>query len=66
MSSWSWQPRAAVPRWRRVSACAGVKPALIAFELVPQAFTARTWRPALAGTAAGATVMLALSTVLGV
>jgi ZIP family zinc transporter len=45
---------------------AGAMLALIAFELGPQAFTARTWRLALAGTAGGAALMLALSAVIGV
>lgn len=45
---------------------AGAMLALIAFELVPQAFTARTWRMALAGTAGGAAVMIALSAAIGV
>ena len=45
---------------------AGAMLALIAFELVPQAFTARTWRSALAGTMGGAAVMLALSALIGV
>jgi zinc transporter, ZIP family len=45
---------------------AGAMLALVAFELVPQAFTARTWRAALAGTLGGAAVMLALSALIGV
>jgi len=45
---------------------AGAMLALIVFELVPQAFTARTWRMALAGTAGGAALMLALSALIGV
>ena len=45
---------------------AGAMLALIALELVPQAFTARTWTLALAGTAGGAGVMLALSAAIGV
>jgi zinc transporter, ZIP family len=45
---------------------AGAMLALIAFELVPQAFTARTWRMALGGTACGAAVMLMLSAAIGV
>jgi ZIP family zinc transporter len=45
---------------------AGAMLALITFELVPQAFTARTWRLALAGTAGGAALMVALSAVIGV
>lgn len=40
--------------------------ALVVTELLPQAFTAATWRSALAGFAAGAALMLALSAVLGV
>ena len=45
---------------------AGAMLALIVVELIPQAFTARTWRSAVAGTAAGAALMLALSVLLGV
>jgi ZIP family zinc transporter len=45
---------------------AGAMLALIAVELVPQAFTARTWRSAAAGAAIGAGIMLALSAALGV
>lgn len=45
---------------------AGAMLALIVLELVPQAFTARTWRAALAGAAAGAALMLALSAAIGV
>jgi ZIP family zinc transporter len=45
---------------------AGAMLALIAVELVPQAFRRSTWRSALAGTTVGAGVMLALSAVLGV
>ena len=45
---------------------AGAMIALVALELVPQAFTARTWRSALAGAAAGAVAMLALSAAVGV
>ncbi len=45
---------------------AGAMLALIVFELVPQAFTARTWRMALAGTTGGAALMLAMSAVIGV
>jgi hypothetical protein len=33
---------------------------------VPQAFTARTWRSALAGTVAGGALMVSLSVVIGV
>ena len=40
--------------------------ALVTLELVQEAFTARTWRMALAGTAAGGAVMLALSAAIGV
>jgi hypothetical protein len=40
--------------------------ALVALELVPQAFTPRTWRMALVGAAGGAAVMLALSAAIGV
>jgi ZIP family zinc transporter len=45
---------------------AGAMLALVALELVPQAFTRRTWRMALAGAAGGSALMLALSTVIGV
>ena len=45
---------------------AGAMLALVALELVPQAFTRRTWRSALAGAALGAAAMLALSAVVGV
>lgn len=45
---------------------AGAMLALVVLELVPQAFTRRTWRMALAGAAAGAALMLALSAVIGV
>jgi zinc transporter, ZIP family len=45
---------------------AGAMLALVALELVPQAFTRRTWGSALAGTLAGAAVMLALSALVGV
>jgi zinc transporter, ZIP family len=45
---------------------AGAMLALVTLELVPQAFTKRTWRSALAGAAAGALVMLALSAAVGV
>jgi zinc transporter, ZIP family len=45
---------------------AGAMLALVAFELVPQAFTRRTWRPALFGTGLGALAMLALSAAVGV
>ena len=45
---------------------AGAMLALIAFELAPQAFTARTWRMALMGTVGGAAVMVALSAAIGV
>ncbi|MDX6668885.1 MAG: hypothetical protein QOK04_2265 [Solirubrobacteraceae bacterium] len=40
--------------------------ALLAAEIVPAAFTRGTWRRAIAGTLAGAAVMLALRAVLGV
>lgn len=45
---------------------AGAMLALVVLELVPQAFTRRTWRMALAGTAVGAALMLALSALIGV
>ena len=45
---------------------AGAMLALVALELVPQAFTARTWRSAAAGTAVGSALMLALSALIGV
>ena len=45
---------------------AGAMLALVLLELVPQAFTRRTWRMALAGTLGGAAVMLALSVAIGV
>ena len=45
---------------------AGAMLALVAFELVPQAFTRRTWPSALAGAAVGALAMLALSAAVGV
>ena len=45
---------------------AGAMLALVVLELVPQAFTRRTWRMALAGTLGGAAVMLALSAAIGV
>lgn len=44
----------------------GAMLALVVAELLPQAFTPATWRSALAGFAAGATLMLALSSILGV
>lgn len=44
----------------------GAMLALVVAELLPQAFTPATWRSALAGFAAGAALMLALSSVLGV
>jgi hypothetical protein len=40
--------------------------ALVTLELVPQAFTPRTWRSALAGAAGGAALMLGLSAAIGV
>ena len=45
---------------------AGAMLALIAVDLVPQAFTATTWRSALGGAAAGSALMLSLSALLGV
>jgi ZIP family zinc transporter len=45
---------------------AGAMLALVAFELVPQAFTPRTWPMALAGAGCGAALMLALSALIGV
>jgi ZIP family zinc transporter len=45
---------------------AGAMCALIVVELVPQAFTARTWRPATVGVVTGAGLMLVLSALLGV
>jgi zinc transporter, ZIP family len=39
---------------------------LVATELVPPAFTRLTWRPAAAGTAAGAALLVVLSVALGV
>jgi ZIP family zinc transporter len=45
---------------------AGAMLALVAFELVPQAFTRRTWPSALAGVVVGALAMLALSAAVGV
>jgi ZIP family zinc transporter len=45
---------------------AGAMLALVAFELVPQAFVRRTWGRALAGALAGAAAMLALSALVGV
>jgi ZIP family zinc transporter len=45
---------------------AGAMLALVALELVPHAFTRRTWRSAAAGAAAGAAAMLALSALVGV
>jgi ZIP family zinc transporter len=45
---------------------AGAMLALVAFELVPQAFTRRTWRSALFGAAIGALAMVALSAAVGV
>ena len=44
----------------------GAMLALVAAELLPQAFTRSTWRSALAGFAGGAALMLALSALLGV
>jgi ZIP family zinc transporter len=45
---------------------AGAMLSLVAIELVPQAFTRRTWRGALAGACLGAALMLLLSALLGV
>jgi zinc transporter, ZIP family len=45
---------------------AGAMLALVAYELVPQAFTRRTWRSALFGATLGALAMLALSAAVGV
>ena len=45
---------------------AGAMLALIAVDLVPQAFKATTWRSALGGAAAGSALMLSLSALLGV
>jgi zinc transporter, ZIP family len=45
---------------------AGAMLALVILELVPQAFTRRTWRMALAGAMGGAAVMFALSAAIGV
>ena len=45
---------------------AGAMLALVALELVPQAFTRRTWRMALAGAAGGSALMLVLSAAIGV
>lgn len=45
---------------------AGAMLALVAAELIPQAFTRRSWRSAAAGTLIGAAAMLALSALLGV
>jgi ZIP family zinc transporter len=45
---------------------AGAMLALVAIELVPQAFTRRTWPSALAGALAGALAMIALSAAVGV
>jgi zinc transporter, ZIP family len=45
---------------------AGAMLALVVLELVPQAFTPKTWRSAAAGAAVGAALMLALSAVIGV
>jgi zinc transporter, ZIP family len=71
------QPFGALVAWLLVSEIAGLLPfsfafaagamlTLVAWELVPSAFTARTWRTAAAGTGAGAATMLALSAALGV
>ncbi len=45
---------------------AGAMLALVALELVPQAFARRTWGRALAGALAGAAAMLSLSALVGV
>ena len=45
---------------------AGAMLALVALELVPQAFTRRTWPSALAGAAVGGATMLVLSALVGV
>jgi ZIP family zinc transporter len=45
---------------------AGAMLALVFLELVPQAFTRRTWPMALVGAAGGGAVMLALSAAIGV
>ena len=58
-AAWSAQTRA-------ISREAARGLALVIVELLPQAFTAATWRLAAAGFAAGAALMLALSAVLGV
>ena len=44
----------------------GAMLALVVAELVPQAFTRSTWRSAMTGFAAGAALMLTLSSLLGV
>ncbi len=44
----------------------GAMLALVVAELLPQAFTPFSWRSALAGFGAGAVLMLALSSLLGV
>jgi len=45
---------------------AGAMLALVAFELVPQAFGRASWRRAGVGTLAGAAVMLVLAALVGV
>jgi ZIP family zinc transporter len=45
---------------------AGAMLALVMFELAPDAFATGSWVGALAGTVAGAALMLALSALLGV
>jgi ZIP family zinc transporter len=45
---------------------AGAMLALVVVELVPQAFTVRTWRMALAGAVAGGALMVGLSAAIGV
>jgi ZIP family zinc transporter len=71
------QPVGAVIAFLLVESIEGLLPASFAFaggamlalvvaELLPQAFTSATWRPALAGFAAGAALMLVLSATIGV
>jgi ZIP family zinc transporter len=48
------------------SFAAGAMLALVAVELIPQAFTRRTWRSAAAGAVGGASAMLILGAALGV
>jgi hypothetical protein len=49
-----------------VNAWLGTLILAVALELVPQAFTRRTWRGALCGALAGAAAMLAVSALVGV